>query len=261
MENLIAFPKLGLEFLVNRVAFTVFGKEIYWYALIILAGFLLGMFFCMKSAQKRGVNPDYIFDIAVYGLFFGVICARIYYCIFDRSNIKTFWDIFKIWEGGIAIYGAIIGAVATAYIYSKVKKLNVLEIFDLCSPGLFIGQIIGRWGNFVNCEVFGGETTLPWGMSINGSTPIHPLFLYESLWNLIGFIIVLIFRDKTNKHGTVFFFYILWYSIGRFFLEAMRNTEYILYLGKIPASQITAIIGVILGISGLVFLRKKKTLV
>ncbi len=261
MENLIAFPKLGLEFLVNRVAFSLFGKEIYWYALIILSGFLLGMFFCMNSAKKRGVNPDNIFDIAIYGLFFGVICARIYYCIFDRSSIKTFWDVFKIWEGGIAIYGAIIGAVATAYTYCKIKKLNVLEIFDLCTPGLLIGQAVGRWGNFVNCEVFGGETNLPWGMSINGGTPIHPLFLYESLWNILGLIVILIIRDKTKKHGTVFFFYLIWYGIGRFVLEGMRNTEYILFWGNIPASQIVAIVGVILGISGLVFLRKKKTLV
>jgi len=259
--NVIGFPAFNLTLKVNRVAFTVLGKEIYWYALCIMAGFLLGLLFVGKTCKKRGVNPDNVSDICLWGLVFSIISARIYYCIFDWKNIGGFWGIFKIWEGGIAIYGALIGAILTAYIYCKRKKLNTLNVFDVFVPGLLIGQIIGRWGNFFNVEVYGKETTSFLRMTINNAPGVHPLFLYEGIWNFIGLILVLIFRDKKHKDGQVFFFYIAWYSFGRLFLEGMRQTEYILYLipNVLGISQVVAFIGVILGIFGIILLEKRKS--
>ncbi len=260
MENIIAFPGLGLEFTVSRVAFTVFGKEIFWYAICILTGYLSGLIFVSATCRKRGADPDNIFDICFWGLIFGLICARIYYCIFDWQSIGSFWNIFKIWEGGIAIYGALIGAVATAFIYCRKKNLNTLRTFDVCVPGLFIGQIIGRWGNFFNAEVYGRETKSFLRMTINGGNGVHPLFLHEGIWNLIGLVLVLIFRDKKKVDGQVFFFYIFWYGFGRFFLEGMRQSEYILYVVPqiLGISQVVAFLCVILGIYGMILLPRKK---
>jgi len=259
MTNTIGFPGLGLEFDINRVAFSLFGKDIYWYALCILTGYLLAMLFVTKTCKKRGVDPDNIVDICLWGLVFGLVGARIYYCIFDWDSIGSFVNIFKIWEGGIAIYGALIGAVATAYIYCKIKKLNTLNVFDVCTPGLLIGQIIGRWGNFFNAEVYGRETDSFLRMTINGGNGVHPLFLYEGIWNLVGFILIVLFRDKKKADGQVFFFYIFWYGCGRLLLEGMRQKQYILYAieNLVGISQIIAFIGIIAGISGMVFLQKK----
>lgn len=259
MTHNIAFPKLGLDFEISRIAFSVFGKPIYWYAIIIVTGFLLAAAFVARGAKKRGLDPENIWDIALYGLIFGLVGARIYYVLFDLDTIKdSIWNFFKIWEGGIAIYGAIIAAVITCYVYCKRHKLPVLKIFDFCCQGLFIGQAIGRWGNFVNAEVYGGETTLPWGMTIDGGSAVHPLFLYESIWNVIGFLIVLLVRDRVKTDGKIFSFYILWYSFGRLFLEGMRQSEYILYLaGNVGISQVVAGIGILAGLSGLVFLKNK----
>ena len=259
MINSISFPKLGIFLNVNRVAFTVLGKPIFWYAIIIVTGFLLGTLFVMRSAKKRGGNPENFLDIALYGLIFGLIGARLYYVIFDPDCLDgNILNIFKIWEGGIAIYGAIIAAVITAYVYCRRHKLAILPTFDLCVQGLFIGQAIGRWGNFVNAEVYGGETALPWGMSINGNTPVHPLFIYESLWNVLGFILVLIYRNRVKNDGRIFFFYIFWYSLGRLFLEGMRQSEYMLMLtDNIGISQAVALLGIIVGIAGRVCLSIK----
>lgn len=259
MQNVIAFPGLGLEFLVNRVAFTVFSKPIYWYAICILTGLLCGLIFVLLTSKKRGVDPDNVYDICFWGLISAVICARIYYCIFDWDAVGGFWGIFKIWEGGIAIYGAIIGAVLSTAIYCKVKKLNWKNVFDVCCPGLFIGQIIGRWGNFFNAEVYGGETSSILRMSINGAPGVHPLFLYEGIWNLIGLILLISLRHRKKADGQVFCFYIFWYSLGRLILEGMRQSEYILYLipNVLGISQVVAAIGIIIGAAGKVYLGLK----
>lgn len=259
MTNTIGFPGLNLEFEINRVAFSIFGKDIFWYALIILTGFVLGVAFVVIDAKKQNINTDNIFDIAFWGLISSVICARIYYVIFDPGCLNgNFLNIFKIWEGGIAIYGALIGAVACAIIYCRIKKLPTLKIFDICAPGLLIGQIIGRWGNFVNAEVYGKETMLPWRMTINGGPGVHPLFLYESLWNLLGLIIILIFRKRKKADGQVFFFYCLWYGIGRLFLEGMRQPQFILYVipNILGISQLVAFAVIIISIILLIILQK-----
>ena len=260
MTNVIGFPALNLSFTVNRVAFTVFGREIYWYAICILSGYLLGLLFVIKTCRKRGVNPDDVFDIAFWGLIFSIICARIYYCIFDWESVGGLWGIFRIWEGGIAIYGALIGAIATAYCICKKRKLNTLNVFDVCSGGLLIGQIIGRWGNFFNAEVYGRETNSIFAMTINENSGVHPLFLYEGMWNFVGLLLILLFRDKKRANGQVFFFYIFWYSLGRLFLEGMRNAEYILYLipNVLGISQVVAFLGIFLGIFGMIFAPRYK---
>lgn len=261
MTHTIAFPGLGISMVINRVAFTIFGKDIFWYALILLSGFLLGLLFVYNTCEKRGVSKDAVFDIAFWGLIFGLICARIYYVLFDIESLEgNFWNIFKIWNGGIAIYGSLIGAIGTALVYSLKHKLKPLKVFDVFVPGLLIGQIVGRWGNFVNAEVYGGITTLPWRMTINGAAGVHPLFLYESLWNLLGLIIVLIFRDKKKADGQVFFFYSLWYGVGRFFLESMRQPQYILWVipNVLGISQLVALIAVAVSIAAFVILGRKK---
>ena len=259
--NKISFPGLGLDFDINPVAFHIGSKEVYWYALIILTGFLLGVLFCMYSGKKRGLNPDYIFDIGFYGLIVGIICARIYYVLFDLESFNSFWDVFKIWEGGLAIYGGIIGGVLTALVYCRIKKLNVYEFFDIASPGLMIGQAIGRYGNFFNAEVYGRETDFFLGMSINGGNPVHPLFLYESLWNLLGLLLVVIFRDRKTAQGQVFYGYLLWYSAGRIVLEGMRQSKYILYaFANVGISQIVAAALIVFSIIMLIHITRKRNI-
>lgn len=258
MSNIIGFPGIGITMNINRTAFCIFGHDIYWYALCILTGYLAGMFFVCIGARKRGVEPDSIYDICFWGLIFGLICARIYYCIFDWESIGGIKGIFRIRDGGIAIYGAIIGAVGAAYVYCRIKKLKVLKVFDVMCPGLFIGQIIGRWGNFFNAEVYGKETNCFLRMTINGGNGVHPLFLYEGIWNFIGLVILLFFRDRKKQDGQLFFFYILWYSFGRLFLEGMRQSEYILYLipGILGISQVVAFAGILIGICGILYLNR-----
>ena len=258
--NIISFPKLGLTMTINNVAFSIGSKPVYWYALIILAGFFAGLAFCYFTCEKRGVKKDNVWDTAIYGLIAGIAGARIFYVVFDHDGFTSWLDIFKIWEGGLAIYGGIIGAAISTIVYCRVKKLNTAAVFDACAPGLLIGQAIGRFGNFMNAEVYGGETTLPWGMSINCAAPVHPMFLYESLWNILGFLIIALFRDKKKADGQVFCFYILWYSVGRLFMEGMRDSKYILYLipDVLGISQLVAAVCIIVSASVLIYLGLKK---
>lgn len=228
--NSIDFPNLGLSFNINPVAISIGAKDIYWYALIILAGFFAGTLFVLFTCEKRGIKKDTVWDIALFGLVSGIIGARIYYVLFALDEFSHWTEYFAVWNGGLAIYGGIIGAVISTFIYCRVKKINVPLAFDVCCPGLFIGQAIGRFGNFVNCEVYGGETSSLLGMSINGGAPVHPVFIYESMWNLLGLLLLLMFRNKRHANGQVFLFYIFWYSLGRFFLEGMRDPRYILFL-------------------------------
>ncbi|MCX7714357.1 MAG: prolipoprotein diacylglyceryl transferase [Clostridia bacterium] len=258
MTNTIGFPGLNLFFKINRIAFYIGEKPVYWYGIIIAIGFLAAVAFVASTCEKQGVKRDSIYDIAVWGLIFGVLGARIYYVIFDFESIKgSFLNFFKIWNGGIAIYGGIIGACLSSYIYCRRKKLHTLKVFDVCAPGLLIGQIIGRFGNFVNAEVYGKETSVLWRMTINGDSGVHPLFLYESLWNLLGLFVVLTYRKKTD--GEIFFLYMLWYALGRIWLEGMRQPQYILYLipDKLGISQLVSLIAIICSAVAIVLLRKK----
>lgn len=259
MTNSIVFEKLGISLELSPIAFSIGSKGIYWYALIILTGFIMGIISVSIGCEKRGLTKDNVIDIALYGIISGIVCARIYYVLFALDEFRSDpLSVFKIWEGGIAIYGGIIGAVISTAIYCRAKKLNLFNTLDVCCVGLLLGQAIGRWGNFVNCEVFGKPTDFILGMSINGGEPVHPLFLYESLLNLLGVILLLIFRDKKTRNGQVFLGYLLWYSTCRIILEGMRTPEYILYLipDVLAISQVVAGILIILSIVGFIYTSK-----
>ncbi len=261
MTNNIAFPRLGISFYIDPVALRIGSKNIYWYALIILAGFLLGLLLASHNSEKRGIKRDNVWDIALIGIVAGIICARIYYVLFSLDEFKDDpLDVFKIWEGGLAIYGGIIGAVISTTIYCIIKRINLPNALDVCCPGLLLGQCIGRWGNFVNCEVYGQVTDSLFGMSINGADPVQPLFLYESLWSLAGVILILLLRDKKTKNGQVVLFYLFWYSCGRLVLEGMRNTSYILYLipGVLGISQFVAALLILISAAGFIYVTRSK---
>ncbi|MBR4030979.1 MAG: prolipoprotein diacylglyceryl transferase [Clostridia bacterium] len=261
MDKFIGFPGLGLSFNVNPVAFTLFGKDVYWYGVIIGCAIILAVILCTYLGKKQGISSDTILDIVLIGTPTAVIFARIYYCIFSWEKYADEpWKVFYIWEGGIAIYGAIIGAVLAAYIYCRVKKLDWRKIFDVCIVGVILGQAIGRWGNFVNREAFGNETTLPWRMelhSIGGTVMfVHPTFLYESLWNILGTLLLIWVNNHKTKDGEAFFMYFVWYGIGRFFVEGLRTDS--LYWGPFRFSQVFAVLTAILGLIALFILKKDK---
>lgn len=258
--NNISFPKLGINFDISPIAFSIGEKSIYWYAIIILAGFALGILLVSADSEKRGLSKDNVLDIALYGIVAGIIGARIYYVIFSFDEFRSdLAGIFKIWEGGLAIYGGIAGAVISTFLYCKAKKIKVLKAFDVCCVGLLLGQSVGRWGNFVNCEVYGRATDFFLGMSINGNPPVHPLFLYESVLSLIGVILLCIFRNKKTADGQVFFGYVFWYSVCRIFLEGMRTKQYILYVipNILGISQLVSGILILVSIFGFMYVTAK----
>jgi len=255
--NNISFPEMGINFKINPVAFElpVVG-EVRWYGILIGLGILLAFLYCSYVAKKEDVSADTLADIIIYTLPVAIVCARTYYVIFTWDSYKNnLSDVFKIWEGGLAIYGGIFGAVATGLIYCKIKKLETLKIFDICALGLLIGQAVGRWGNFMNAEAFGTFCSGIFGMSINGEAPVHPTFLYESLWNVLGLIILSLLHRKRPFNGFTFFSYVTWYGAGRFIIEGLRADS--LYLGGFRISQLVALVCVIAGISVICILSEK----
>ncbi len=204
MTRTVLFPGLGLEFHLDRVAFQLFGLPIYWYGVIIACGFLLAVVFCYKMAPRFGVKPDDVIDLLFFAVPLAIIGARLYYIVFYLDLYRTedggldFLEMLDIRDGGLAIYGGVIAAVLTLLVFCRVKKINFFAFADLGAFGLLIGQCIGRWGNFVNVEAYGGPTDLPWRMGIDAYVDgvwqymeVHPTFLYESLWNLLGFLLLL----------------------------------------------------------------------
>ncbi len=258
MKESVSFPNLFEgEIGLNRVAFNVFGFEIYWYAILIAIGLILAVVYCTKRSEKFGVTDDDVFDVALFGGIFGFIGARAYYCIFwnlnPESDFKfTLWTaITKVHKGGLAIYGGIIAAVITAIIVCKIKKVSPLPMMDLGGTGFLIGQAIGRWGNFVNQEAFGAPTAgnLPWGMSGTGAeisaviaeagvgALVHPCFLYESLWCVLGLAVIHFILSKIQTFdGELFLYYVIWYGTGRGFIEGLRTDS--LYMGPLKVSQL-----------------------
>ncbi|MBO5408228.1 MAG: prolipoprotein diacylglyceryl transferase [Clostridia bacterium] len=238
----ITFPNLGLTVQLSP-SFSLFGTGItvHWYAIIILLGVILGFLYACRFAKKEHLDTEYLYDVLLWGLPSAIVAARIYYVGFNFSAYRdNLWDVFKIWEGGIAIYGAVIGAVISTYIYARVKKQNVLQLFDMGVFGLIIGQAVGRWGNFVNQEAFGTNTNSLFamsgnvirkklermqleGMAVTSELGVHPTFLYESLWNLLGAFILGLFHKKKKHHGEVFWLYLSWYGLGRCFIEGLRT--------------------------------------
>lgn len=248
--NPIVFPGLGLELNINRVAFSVFGKDIYWYGIIIACGFILAVTYCYYNAKRFGIVKDRVIDFILFAAPGGIIGARIYYVVFYLSLYRNpdgsfnWGKAIAIWDGGLAIYGGVIAAIIILLIFCAVNKIKFLAFADLGSYGLFIGQAIGRWGNFCNQEAYGGPTTLPWrmGLTVAGEyIEVHPTFLYESVWNLAGLAFAhFVLRKHRKFDGQVFLFYLSWYGLGRFWIEGMRTDSLYLFNTGIRVSQLLA---------------------
>lgn len=225
------------------------GKGVYWYGIIIAIGLLMALLFCMKQRKKYGISEDDLLDGLLWGIPFGIIGARLYYVIFyldlyRNSDGTVNWrEVIAIWDGGLAIYGGVIATVIVALLLSRRRKFKIGAMLDLVVMGLLIGQIFGRWGNFMNREAFGAETTLPWRMQLTTTAgtliEVHPTFLYESLWNLIGLLLIVFVVSKARRFdGENTWFYFLWYGIGRFWIEGLRTDSLYLFNWTIAGQPI-----------------------
>ena len=276
--NTISFPSLNIEFPVYSTAFTIFGFEIKWYGLIITLGLFLAVVYCFKRMKKFGIDDDRAVDVVMVGFVGAVICARLYYVFLEWDSYKNdLLKIFSVHSGGLAIYGGIIGAVLFGAIMAKIRKVRFMPLLDLVGMGFLIGQGVGRWGNFFNHECFGSNTTLPWGMTspkiqsqlkstadeifastgvtVDPSMPVHPCFLYESIWCLLGFLLLHLYSKRRKFDGELFFMYIGWYGLGRVFIEGLRTDS--LMVGHIRISQLVAGICVIVSVAAIVFKRHR----
>lgn len=255
MQNFISFPNLNLSFNINPVAFSVGQKPIYWYGILIALGFLLSTFYAMKRSPKFGFNEDIILDTLILVIPLSIICARIYFVVFSLHLYDNFWDIFKIWEGGIAIYGGVIGGIIGFFISSKIKKVDFLALLDVGACSILLGQAIGRWGNFVNAEAYGSQTNSLFMMTFGSEIGFHPTFLYESVWNIVGFVLLYVISNKYYIfQGQMSLCYLSWYGFGRAIIEGLRTDS--LWFGNFRVSQILAIVTFIISTATLIYLIK-----
>lgn len=237
------FPGLGLEFDINRVAFRIFDLPIYWYGILIAIGFILAVLLAIRHCKSYDIEQDTILDAVLYATPVAIIFARLFYVIFNWADFKgSLVDIINTRKGGLAIYGAVIGALLVGYIYSRVKKINFLKLVDFCMVYFPLAQGIGRWGNFINQEAYGGHTNLPWRMNgtniING--PVHPTFLYEFLWNMGVFLILLSQRKRKKFEGEVLFLYLVLYGLGRAWIELLRTDS--LMIGNLKVNFLLSVL-------------------
>lgn len=262
----VSFPKLGIELTINPIAFSIGDFNIYWYGIIIATGFTIALCYAIINSKRFGIVQDKLIDAIIVGLITGIIGARLYYVVFYPGNtyINNPASIFQIHEGGLAIYGGIIGGLTGGIIVAKIKNINIPSILDIAALGFLIGQCIGRWGNFINQEAFGTETNLPWGMVsentlLETSNPVHPCFLYESLWCLLGFIFLDIFSRKFKKYnGQIFLLYIVWYGTERFFVEGLRTDSLMLPYVNLRVSQVLAAVSIVISVIILIYFKNKK---
>ena len=241
----------------NPVAFEIFGLSIRWYGILLSSGILVGIFLAYQEAKRLGRNPEYIIDLTLWCVPAAVVGARIYYVFLEWDYYDgNFMRMINIREGGLAIHGALIAAVLTGYIFTRIKKINFWETADIVAPGIVIGQAIGRWGNFVNGEAHGGPTNLPWGILVDGMR-VHPTFLYESLWNIGVFLILIFYRKKKKADGEIFLLYGILYSLGRFWIEGLR-TDSLMFMGMRAAQLLS--LAIIAGFSIVFYIiRRRKT--
>ena len=272
--NEIVFPRLGIDIHLNSTAFTIFGIDVQWYGLIITLGLLLAMIYAFTQMKQYGIDPDRAIDAIIGGIVGGVVGARLYYVLLEWDHYAGDWkSIFNLRQGGLAIYGGLIGSVLVGCLVAKLRKVPILPLLDICSIGFLLGQGIGRWGNFFNQEAFGKNTDSLFGMSggriqnwisdqngylntnfylhfgeeLSPDRPVHPCFLYESIWCLVGFVLLALFAKKIRKFdGQIFLTYIAWYGLGRFFIEGLRVDS--LVIGNVRVSQALAAVCVIVSV-------------
>ncbi|EKZ3784115.1 prolipoprotein diacylglyceryl transferase [Listeria monocytogenes] len=251
----------------DPVAIQIGSISVKWYGVIIASAVVIALLLALSEANKRKMDKEIIVDLLIWAIPISIISARIYYVIFEWDFYKNnLGEIVKIWHGGIAIYGALIGAVLTAIIFSRIKKISFWQLADVVAPSLIIAQAIGRWGNFMNQEAHGAETTRSFleslhlpdfiinQMYIDGAY-YQPTFLYESLWNVLGFIVLLIIRRTKIRRGELFLGYVIWYSFGRFFIEGMRTDS--LMWGDFRVSQVLSLLLIVLSIGIIIYRRMK----
>ena len=243
----ISFPKLGINLKINPVAISFGSINVRWYGILISLGFLLAFFYIMSRCNDFKIKKEKLENLVIISSITAIICARIYYVIFFPGDVylRNPWKILCINEGGIAIYGAIIGGLISTFIYSKISKINFYNVLDLMSLGLLIGQFIGRWGNFTNQEAFGTKTNLPWAMMSENTLgeSVHPCFLYESLGCLTFFIFLHFYTcfKKNSPPGKIFFMYTAFYGILRASIESLRTDSLIIPGTFLRVSQLIGI--------------------
>ena len=262
----ISFPGLGIDYIdpPRTLPFTVFGKEIYLYGVVIAIGFLLAILYVRRRVKEFGTNFDLVTDAILFAVPTAIVCARAYYVIFS-------WEFYKdnpitalyIWEGGLAIYGGVIGAILGLILFAKVRKQKITPYLDMMSLGLLIGQSVGRWGNFFNREAYGAEITnnffLRMGLIEKASGVVrywHPTFLYESVWNLCGLILLHFLSKKRKYDGQVFLEYLAWYGLGRVWIEGLRTDS--LWLGPFRVSQLLAGVSFVIAMGIQLYVRFRK---
>ena len=272
--NQISFPGLGiLDLPVDPVAFTlpIFGgMDIMWYAVIITCGFIAAFLYAwLRAKHTEGYRIDDLLDMMIFVILFGVLGARLYYVLMSPNEFDSFFDVLNIRSGGLAIYGGLICGVCAILGVCKVKKMNLWRVLDMVAPGVMIAQAIGRWGNFMNAEAYGAATTLPWRMCspsiasemlrkgfvdidgynaiLDGSLGVHPTFLYESLWNVLGFVVLNLVYRKKKYNGQILLSYLIWYGFGRMWIEGLRTDS--LYLGAFRISQLISFLAFTAGLT------------
>lgn len=267
----VSFPGLGiLPFELDRVALSFGSVKIYWYGVIICLGIVLGFAVAYLRMRKIGVTGDDLADIALICVPSAIVGARLYYVLAELESYSSLYEMIAIWNGGLAIYGGVIGGVIAFTLVCRYKKKPLMKMYDCAAPGLILGQIIGRWGNFFNAEAYGiaesydffGKTiditvfseNNPLRMTIDGMT-VHPTFLYESLWNLVGFVMMNVFFRKKAFDGEVLLWYLSWYGLGRCLIEGLRGDS--LYIGSIRVSQLVALVCFATGLLAIIVLRIK----
>lgn len=261
----ISFPMLGDWSIDPPYSFNLFGLEIYFYGVIIALGFILAALYCAKRAKEFGLSSDELYELVIWLIPTCIIGARLYYVLFKLDYFIANPDrIFALRDGGLAIYGGIIAGIIVGIIWCRSKRIRVFAVADLTAFGLLIGQSVGRWGNFINREAFGAQTEIfcRMGLTVPGfeTLYVHPTFLYESLWNLLGLIVLHIWSKKGKRKydGQVFWLYILWYGLGRAWIEGLRTDS--LYIGStdIRVSQLLAIVSAVVSLAILIINARKQ---
>ena len=281
LTNLVQFPGLGLSFELNRVAFSIGRFNVYWYGVCIAFGICLALVFAFRHSVEFGVDADSMVDVILIGIVLGIASARAYYVAMAPFKYESIWEMIAIRDGGLAIYGGIIGGFLFGGLACKWRGVPVLPMFDLTAMGFLLGQCCGRWGNFFNQEAFGCNTTLPWGMyseatrdylmgstvtaqsgvTIDPNLPVHPTFLYESIWCLVGFILLFRYIKKRKFNGDIALRYMIWYGAGRFWIEALRTDSLMLVPSiGLRVSQLIAGIAVAAGVAAEIYFTRKAAL-